>query len=189
MEFWEVVENRHSIRDFRAEEVPHAVVERLLHAAALAPSAMNAQPWHYHIVTGQLRSDLGKLVAQATVHLSEYMDVLGPKRYEDAVHWYSSLGDAPVVVAVSMPRPESENDSINKLISVGASIENFMLAATAEGLGACNITFAHWVTDDLEALLGVEEGNHIVSLIALGYPTNVPPASPPHEAQIAEWHE
>ena len=36
-------------------------------------------------LSGEKRRELGRLIAQTTIHLSEYMDVLGPERYEEAV--------------------------------------------------------------------------------------------------------
>lgn len=187
MEFWDVIENRHSYRDFRSDPVPREVIEKCLHAAAAAPSALNEQPWRFHVTTGVSRSNLGKVIAQATVHLSEYMEVLGPERYEDALHWYSSLGDAPVVIGVSMPVAASDLDATNKLLSVGAAVENFQLAANAEGLGACNITFALWVRDELAEALAIGEGRTVVCLVALGYPSATPPAAPPRNEDIAVW--
>lgn len=189
MEFWEVIETRHSYRDFRPDPVPRESVGRILRAAALAPSPMNSQPWRYHVATGAARSEVGKVVAQTTVHLAEYMEMLGPERYEDAMHWYSSLGDAPLVIGVSMQKPSSEFDNMNKLLSVGASTENLMLAATAEGLATCNITFAWWVKDELAATFAVDDDRQIVSLVAIGYPGSTPPASPPHNEDVAEWLE
>lgn len=189
MEFWDVVENRHSVRDFEDVEVPREKLMKLLHAASAAPSAMNEQPWRYHVATGGARAEVGQMIGQATVHLTEYMDVLGPKHYEDALRWYSSLGDAPVVIGVSMPSPQSEFDGVNKLLSVGASIENLQLAATAEGLGSCNITFAWWVREDLARLFDVAEGWSVVAVIAIGVPSEVPPVAPPHAEDVADWLE
>lgn len=187
MEFWDVIENRHSYRDFRSDPIPRELIERCIHAAVAAPSAANEQPWRFHVTSGSSRSELGKLVAQATVHLAEYMDVLGPERYEDAVHWYSSLGDAPVIVGVSMPTAASDMDATNKLLSVGAAIENFQLAANAQGLVSCNVTFALWVRDELAELLEIGADRTVVCLIALGYPTDTPPAAPPRNEDVADW--
>ena len=189
MDFWDVIEARHSYRSFEARPVEREVLDRLLHAASLAPSAMNEQPWHFHVVHGDVRTRLGSIIAQATEHLREYMDQLGPEQYQDAVDWYSSLGGAPVVVVVSMSRPYSDRDRTNKLLSVGASIENFLLAATAEALGACSITFTAWVEDDIASLLEIGSDREIVGVIAVGWPGAVPPLAPAHEDSVADWVE
>ncbi len=49
-----------------------------------------------------------------------------------------------------------------------------MLAAFAEGLGCCNITFSFWVRDKLADLLGIGEEREIISLVLLGHPAEVP---------------
>lgn len=187
MDFWRVIEARHSVRDFRPDAVPHDALERVIRAAALAPSSFNSQPWLYHVTTGEARQKVGEILAQGTVHLSEYMDVLGPQHYEDAVAWYSSLGDAPVVIGVSMPDHSSGLELTNKLLAMGASIENLMLAATAEGLATCTITFAWWVREELSEFFGLDAERDIISIIALGYPSDVPPAAPPKNGDIADW--
>lgn len=187
MEFWEVIEGRHALRDFSTEPVSAALLGRIMHAAAVAPSAMNAQPWHFHVCTGESRAEIGRIVSQTTVHLTEYMDVLGPKRYEDAVGWYSSLGNAPVVVGVSAPVTDSQFDATNTLLSIGAAMENLMLAARAEGLGTCPITFAWWVRDELGQLFGLGEDRSVVAIIAMGYPGVIPAAAPPKGEDVADY--
>lgn len=188
MDFYDVVNDRHSTREFADTPVPHEVVERLLAAAAMAPSAMNAQPWRYYIAAGDVRERVGEAVAQATTHLQEFVDVLPPDHLQDAVRWYSELGGAPVIVVVAMHTAEGELDEINKLLSIGGSIENFLLAATAEGLGACSITFTYFVRDDIARIVEVGPEETVVSIIALGYP-GAPQVSPPHETHIGTFLE
>lgn len=187
MEFWEVVEARHSSRNFSREPVPREKIEKLLHAASTAPSAMNSQPWHFHVTEGEARQELGKLVSQATLHLVDYVEQPGEWDYDEALLWYSSLGHAPVAIGVSMPSSEAELDRTNNLLAVGAAIENLLLAATAEGLEACNITFAWWVRDELAKLLGIGEDREVVAIIAVGLPGDMPPAAPPHDENVADW--
>lgn len=189
MDFWKVLESRRSVRDYRSDPVPQESLERALAAAAGAPSAMNEQPWRFHVSTGEARQRVGEVVSSATMHLAEYMDVLGPDHYEDALKWYSSLGDAPVVIIVSMTRPDNDFDATNKLLSVGAAIENLLLALTAEGLGTCNITFAWWVRDDLAKLVELDESRQVVAIISVGYASDAPLAAPPHNPDVADWYE
>jgi nitroreductase len=189
MEFSDVIAQRHSTRDFADTAVERAALDWVFKAASSAPSAMNSQPWRYHVCIGESRLALGKIIAQATVYLEEYVDVLGPERYEDAVRWYSSMGSAPVLIGVSAPRTETDFETLNVLLSVGASLENLLLAATDEGLAACNITFAWWVRDQLDEFFGLAADRAVVAVIALGYPGVVPPAAPPKNENIAEYVE
>ena len=51
MDFWQVVEQRYSVRDFDpAGDVLPETVDQLLSAATRAPSAGNRQPWHFFVV-------------------------------------------------------------------------------------------------------------------------------------------
>jgi nitroreductase len=187
MELLDAISKRHSTRDFRPDAVPHQVVQRLISAAALAPSSMNEQPWKFFVATGNARIELGKLIAQATIHLSEYMDVLGEKRYEDAMRWYSSLGEAPVLVAVASPFTDDALAKLNRHLSVGAAVENMLLGAVDQGLGACNITYSHWVEDEIAELLGLPEDWDVLTVVAIGWPSAVPAAAPEHRAGDAVW--
>jgi coenzyme F420-0:L-glutamate ligase/coenzyme F420-1:gamma-L-glutamate ligase len=172
---------------FSPEPVPRAVVDRLFRAASMAPSAANAQPWHFHVVDGERRQQIGEILAQATVHLEEYMDVLGPEAYQQAVSWFSELGGAPLLVGVSVTETNTELDTINALLSVGAAIENFLLAATAEGVGACNVTFGWWVRDELNAAFEVSADRSVVAMIALGHPRGEADMFPPKNPDVADW--
>lgn len=51
MELLEALQTRRSMRSFTAEPVPREMLERVIRAAMLAPSAGNQQPWHFIIVT------------------------------------------------------------------------------------------------------------------------------------------
>lgn len=188
MEFRQVLESRHSIREFTSEPVDRDDLERVVKAAAMAPSAMNSQPYHFYVATAKTRVEVGEIVAHSTVHLQEFADVLPPEHIESASHWYASLGDAPVVIVVTMKNPTSELDELNKLLSVGTAIENLLLAAVDEGLSACNITFSFYVRDELQAYLNVGQDWKVVAVIALGHPA-APPVSPPHELNVATFLE
>ena len=187
MEFFDVVGARHSRRDFRPDPVPRETIEKVLAAAGMAPSSANEQPWTFYVATGASRLELGQIIAQSTVHLSEYMEVLGPKRYEEAVYWYSSLGDAPTLIAITVPAPDDDFTALNRYLSVGAALENLLLAATAEGLGACNITFSYWVKDEMAGFMGLPPETSIVTIVALGWPSDIPPAFPQKRDDVAIW--
>ena len=187
MEFWDTVASRHSTRDFRHDPIPRELVERVISAARQAPSAGNSQPWRFWVLQGDSRAKLGEIIAQSTVHLTEYMEMLGPKRYEAAVTWYSSLGNAPVLVVVSGAVTTVEFEAMNRNLSIGAAIENLLLAATSEGLGGCNVTFSYWVKGEMSTVLGVPDSEEVVSVVALGVPSDVPSASPETKSDDTVW--
>ncbi|WP_133365207.1 nitroreductase [Qipengyuania sediminis] len=52
MEFDDVILGRRSVRGYLVKPVPRALIEEVLALAMRAPSSMNTQPWHFHVVTG-----------------------------------------------------------------------------------------------------------------------------------------
>ncbi len=187
MEFSELVRSRHSIRDFKSDPVPRELLQGAIEAAAMAPSAMNSQPWHFYVATGATRAKVGEIISQSTIHLSEYMDALGPRRYEDAVKWYSFLGEAPVVIGISTPEVEGDFNLLNKYLSLGCAIENLLLGLANVGLGACNVTFSYWVRDELGSVFGIPHGTGIAACVAVGYPSEVPPVAPARDLNVVEY--
>jgi nitroreductase len=180
---------RHSYRSFTDEPVERGLLERVLNAARLAPSAMNSQPWRFHVATGAKRDALIKTMQRTTVYLDDYLASMGQEEMiEDATAFATNLGNAPVVIAVSVPREANEMAELNTLISAGAAIENLLLAATAYGLATCSITSSYWVRDQLAGVLGVRSEEVVVALIVLGHGTGRPSA-PVHEADIVIWHD
>jgi len=187
MEFKELVKKRHSVREFLPDPVDREQLQRVVQAAESAPSSHNEQPWRFFVASGETRGRLGKIIAQTTIHLSEYMDVLGPAGYEDAAHWYSELGKAPVLIAVASPFAEDKPTKVNWHLSVGAAVENLLLAAVDEGLAACSITYSHWVEDEIADLLGVPEDWDVLTVVAVGHPADVPPAAPDRRPDDTVW--
>ncbi|MBG0855627.1 nitroreductase [Streptomyces spinoverrucosus] len=61
MDVYEAVRSRRAVRAFTDRDVPREVLERVLSAAAWAPSASNLQPWHVFVVTGAPLAELKKL--------------------------------------------------------------------------------------------------------------------------------
>lgn len=185
MDVFETFERRHSVRSFRPDPVPTEMLERIIRAASLAPSAMNEQPWRFYVTTGETRRQVGEAMAHGTTHLEEFIDVMGPELHAQAVQWYSELGNAPVVIACTMPKTEDEFWGLNTHLSIGAAIENILLAATGQGLGACNITFSFYVRDELAKTLDIPEDRTIVAIVAVGYPDEAQPEPPAHRFDVA----
>lgn len=62
MDVYEAVVSRQAMRAFTDRHVPSEVLERVLLAAAWAPSASNLQPWHLYVLTGEPLAELKKRV-------------------------------------------------------------------------------------------------------------------------------
>lgn len=160
MDFWSVIEQRHSVRAFSSAPVSDETIERILKAGILAPSAGNRQPWHFVVVRSRaVKSNL-----------------------ERAAFGQSFVGEAPVVIVVCAEPERSaavyrdRGRALYCLQDTAAAVENMLLAATALGLGAC------WVgAFDEEAAasaVALPAGLRPVALIPLGVPARVPQATP-----------
>ncbi|MDG1709015.1 MAG: nitroreductase family protein [Emcibacteraceae bacterium] len=49
-EFYELMQKRHTVREYSTRSVPREVIENCIKAAGLAPSGANHQPWHFAII-------------------------------------------------------------------------------------------------------------------------------------------
>jgi nitroreductase len=122
MDFWEVLEERYSVRAFDPDvEVSAQVVERLLQAAIRAPSAGNRQPWHFYVVR----------------------DAAVQQGLAAAAYGQDFVARAPVVIVVcadpeqSAGRYGDRGRELYCLQDTAAAAEHILLAAVALGLGGC----------------------------------------------------
>ena len=115
-------------------------IQALLAAAAEAPSAHNRQPWVFHVATGGSRKVVGEVIAQSTVYLTEYLEMIGPEESRILEAFYADLGGAPIVVAVSLPPVEDAVLKLNDRISAGCAIENLLLVAAGDAVVVIGFT-------------------------------------------------
>jgi len=157
MDFWQALENRHSVRDFDpAVDVPPETVERLLEAAIRAPSAGNRQPWHFYIV----RDPAVRKGLAAAAYSQEF------------------VAQAPVVIVVcadaeqSAARYGQRGRELYCLQDTASAAEHILLAAVALGLGGC------WVGafDERQAarVLNLPRRHRPVAILPIGKPARTP---------------
>ncbi|MEN3010775.1 MAG: nitroreductase family protein [Candidatus Bipolaricaulaceae bacterium] len=160
MDVFEAMRARRSVRRYLREPIPEGVVEELLSAAVLAPSAGNAQPWRFVVVRDPgLREGLAA-----------------------AAYGQSFLAEAPVVIVVCADLERARRayrergETLYCLQDTAAAIQNLLLAATAKGLGTC------WVgafdEGKVSELLGLAKALRPVALIPVGKPGEAPRARP-----------
>jgi nitroreductase len=175
MDVYDAIARRRSVRSYDGAPVAREVLERMIRAAGAAPSPYNAQPWHFHVTTGAARDAVCEVTALSTVHLQEYLDVVPSGTVGIAERFFEELGNAPVVIVVSVPAAEDDVSRVNVCLATGCAIENLMLAAEDEGLACCHLTFAFWIRDRLAEALHIGEDREIVSMVLVGHPAEVPP--------------
>jgi nitroreductase len=133
---------RHSVRKFVSKPVPKDVLERIVDAGRLAPTARNEQPWEFVVVTDR--------------------EIL--KRIGETTDTGKFIADAGACIAVVCKATKYY------LEDGCAATENILIAATALGVQSCWVAGDKKAYGpSMLTLLGVPANYNLVSLLALGY--------------------
>ena len=154
----EIILSRQSDRKYSDRIVEREKLERVLEAGRMAPSACNAQPWRFIVVT---EPALLKKMAVAA-----HAKLLNMNRFVD---------QAPIVIVVVREKPNitskiggTVKDKDYSLIDIGIASENICLQSRAEGLGSCMIG---WFDEpEVRKILGIPAKKRVELLITIGYP-------------------
>lgn len=189
----ELMHTRRSVRRFTAELPSAGLIERVLRDALSAPSASNKQPWRFYVI--QARSMIDAM-AQAVRASIEQIAASVPSESEPAFRaygdYFTRFEAAPLVIAPICRGPQllsnlcdetlasetrasvaaMERDSA--LVSTALALENLLLSAHANGLGASAMTGPLVAAPRLRALLSVPDSWSLVALVPLGYAAEVP---------------
>ncbi len=157
MEFSELLKTRQSVRQYQRRAVERALLDKLVEAVRLAPSASNAQPWKLIIVD---EPELRARVAQATFSNAVAFNRFALEAPVIAVLVTEKSGFITQVGALLKKRPFS-------LIDIGIAAAHFCLQAAELGLGTCILG---WFDEKkIKRLLGIPAGRRIGLLVTLGY--------------------
>lgn len=184
MELKEVIENRRSIRVFNDEKINKSDITEIVRLANLAPSINNSHPWQYIAISKKdILEKMADLVIKQLHQIGVKSENKNTEKAIQKIEWYSTFfKDAPMVVAVCL-KPyssvlefvaESEHSEINKqrhypdIQSLGASIQNFLLAATDMGYATCWLSAPSIASDSIQKILPVNNGHEIYAFIAIG---------------------
>ncbi|MCX6769410.1 MAG: nitroreductase [Candidatus Micrarchaeota archaeon] len=167
MELSDAINNRRAVREFTEKPVPKEIIAKLLHAGAMAPSAMDAQPCHYIVISNKSKirelSDIAKDKNGALGLGAKFAEMM--KLKEDVI-----FHGAPLVIFIV-----AEKSAWNKL-DCALSAQNMMLQAHDLGLGSCFIGLANSLNSDRKTLhsLGMKSSQEIVCPLIFGYPKAQP---------------
>ena len=152
MDFSELINKRYSVRAYKSDLIEEGIIQKVLNAARLAPTANNRQPFKI-------------IVAHTKGREQELLSIYQPD-------WFVQ---APVIICVcGLPSTAwIRRDGRQYLyVDIAIAMDHMVLAATDLGLGTCiiaafNETNAHKVLaipDDIEPVL----------FTPLGYPADIP---------------
>lgn len=181
MDFYDVVLKRRSVRDFKRDQVPRNVLNKVLEAGRWAPSGANLQPWRFIVVT---RPELKVEIAETC---TTYSKVVWKDFTPEIARFLGSRGGTwnksymrgiPILIAVCY-KVSDEPTSQVALASTWTAIQNILLAAANENLGSCVYTHADSEEEDaLKQILAIPRAYHLAAIVQLGYPRTVPPTPP-----------
>lgn len=204
LSFADAVRARRSIRAFLPAPVPSGVMEAVLEDARHAPSNCNTQPWNVHIVSGEARDRLSRVLheaydAQNLTPDFSWSDAGFSGRYEERRRaqgkvYYTSLGvvrdnsearhlataqnfsffNAPHVALLFAPEV---GDGVRVAGDIGMYGQTFLLALAARGLGGVPQTVLGLFAETIRDSLGISSDLKLLFGISFGYPDLEAPAN------------
>lgn len=178
---------RRSIRKYKDTPVSKELIEEILLAASLAPSAKNRQPWKFIVYTGSSKKEFLDEMEKGLLREKELAALLPDSAggLPDAFHTLNVMKEAPVLVAVlntngASPFTDiSPDDRITEIcdsLSIGAAIENLLLKAAESGIGSLWIANTCFAYNELVSYIGTSA--QLVGAVTLGYADEFPHPRP-----------
>jgi F420 biosynthesis protein FbiB-like protein len=182
----DAIKERRSVRTYQSRTVPQEVIEQVLVAAGWAPSAHNAQPWQFIVLADEsVKRKLAEAMAEswAADMAKDGLKIESDKRKVRV----ERFATAPVLILACLTmdsmnkfpdkkRQNSERDLAMQ--SLGAALQNLLLAAHAKGLGACWFCAPSFCKETVRRVLKIPDEVEPEALIAMGYPAEKPPVPP-----------
>jgi nitroreductase len=198
VEFSELIKARKSIRGYQQKPVPRALIEEIIEVAKWAPSSMNTQPWHVHVVTGEPlerirrgntenmlsgvppKRDFPMKESYEGIHRErqvgiavQLFDVMGIAREDKArrTDWVMRgfrQFDAPVSLVLTYDK-YLEPAAISQF-DLGALSHALVLAAWERGLGSVINGQGIMQSAVVREHAGIPDDQNIMICIAMGYP-------------------
>lgn len=205
MNYEDVVFKRRSIRAFQQQPVPRSAIEEVIALATRAPSSMNTQPWHLHVLTGEpldrIRAEntermlKGVPPAKESRGIGSYEGEHRQRQVEIAVQLFQAMGiarddkdkrqdwilrgfrqfDAPVSIVVTYDGALREGDIAQ--FDCGALVNGLVNAAWSRGLGCVVNSQGIMHSSVVREHAGIPEDQVIMICVAMGYPDESFPAN------------
>lgn len=170
--------DRRAVRKYKDIPVSKNIIEQLLDAGRIAPSAINKQPWKFYIVTS--KEDIQLFSDEIVQEGKKAIPQMGFKKIAKAVisdisllaHGINFLiskdpvfHGAPLVIFITAPK-----DDEWAALDIGMCAQNMMLAAKSLGLDTCPVGFGKTIekTEDFYRL-DIPETEQVHLAIAIGY--------------------
>lgn len=178
MDVTEAIKSRRSVPGMTDQVPSRPEVEALLDAAVMAPTHHMTQPWRFVVVKGEARSAMGEVMGQR-VRREEAADPMVESKV--AAEAARPLRAPMIVVVAYTPSDNPKAIEMEDRYSVGAAMQNILLAAHDRGMAAFLRTGPAARDPDVARHLGLAVDQaapeEIAGFIYLGYPAaDAPPA-------------
>ena len=189
MNLMEAMSTLRAVRRLKPDPIPEDVLDRVLQAAAWAPTGGNAQPWRIVLVRdaakkkrqGELYAEQWDIFAkgyQANVDGLPEADKAQEQRNLNAGNYLAEhFHEAPVIAIFCFnPKMMAITDiKLDRVSVVGGgsvytAVQNLLLTARAEGLGCVLTTLLCICEPEVRTLLDIPEPWGTAAAIPLGYP-------------------
>jgi nitroreductase len=198
MDYEDIAQDRRSIRGYKTDPIPREVLEEIIHIAKHAPSSMNTQPWHFHVLTGEpleriRKGNTEKMMAGSSVDREIKLNhgYEGPHRerqIEIAVQLFEAMGiarddkerrmdwvmrgfrqfDAPVSIVITVDKALAEDTIAH--FDCGAATYGLVLAAWSKGIGSVINGQGIMQSSVVRENANIPEDQVIMTCVAMGYP-------------------
>jgi len=198
MDYEEIAQARRSIRGYKPDPIPREVLEEIIHIAKQAPSSMNTQPWHFHVLTGEpleriRKGNTEKMMAGSSVDREIKLNhgYEGPHRerqIEIAVQLFEAMGiarddkerrmdwvmrgfrqfDAPVSIVITVDKALADDTIAH--FDCGAATYGLVLAAWSKGIGSVINGQGIMQSSVVRENAMIPDDQVIMTCVAMGYP-------------------
>jgi len=168
MDVFTAIKERRSCRRFLPEAIGEELIEKILEAAAWAPSPLNSQPWEFIVITNQELME--RIFSEGERCRKWALETSGWKWLGD--YTVDFLHSAPVIIAVIGDPKKTGVDMYQEEGSVGyqhacaAAIQNMHLAARA--LGLCTLWYTLFDKRAMREILEVMPEKTPLALVCIG---------------------
>ncbi len=173
---------RRSIRAFEDEPVPRALLDQLVEAACLAPAPHHSRPWRF-VVVDSAEGKAGLAHGMGARWRNDLEgDGLDPAKIDELVAGsHTKITSAPALVLGCLTwdgldrYPDERRQRAEwgmAVLSLGAAVENLMLAATDAGVASCWVAAPIFCPEEARDALDLPEAWLPHALILLGHPSS-----------------
>lgn len=188
METQEAITTRRMTSKVKKDVPDRSMVADLISAAVCAPNHHRTQPWRFIVLTGQALEDLGEAMA-SRIRRTQQGD---PDLEEKVAKEKAKPLRAPLILTVIyVPSNNPKAIEVEDRYAVGAAVQNVLLSAHDQGLGAFWRTGPATEEKVVKDFLGLKHGEEIAGFVYLGYPmeeaVSAQPRSRPSAADRISW--